>query len=329
MQPLVDAAPPLLDDRHLVVSTTDPERAHAQVRRIYTEADWVFGRHRGPLSPIRLRNASFGAFGLSTITYGREVSIRPRSEPGVLMVVAVVRGSVRFARGARSLDAGPGTVVVVPASEGQVIEYGAESETCKFTFGSGRVEALCARLAERRTSGIEFDLGPASRPQFLQWMAHARMLATLARDAPGAGEGLSGSIEEMLMTALLTGHAHSGSDALRRPAGRLSPTHIRRAVAWVAEHLGEAITLEGLADAAGCSARSLHRGFREALDVTPMRYVRETRLRRVREALLDAGRRAETITELAMAHGFSHLGEFAAHYRLLFGERPQQTRRAS
>jgi transcriptional regulator GlxA family with amidase domain len=95
----------------------------------------------------------------------------------------------------------------------------------------------------------------------------------------------------------------------------------------VADHLGDSITLAGLADAAGCSARSLHRGFREALDMTPMRYVREMRLRKVRDALLDDARRAETITELALAHGFSHLGEFAAHYRLLFGERPQQTRR--
>ena len=327
MQPVADpAGPPLLDDRHLVVSTMDPGRAYPAVSAVYTEADWVFGPSRGPASPIHLCNVSFGAFGLSTMAYGREVAIRPRGAPGALMVIGVVRGGLRFARGARALDAGPGTVVVIPASEEQRMSCSADAQTWKFTFRRERVEAHLARLTEGRTGPLEFELAAGSRAQWLQWLAHARMLATLARQAAGSLRAMSGPLEEMLLVSLLSGHAHTQTDTLRRPPGRIASAHVRRAIDWIAQHLAEPITLETLADAAGCSMRSLHRGFRDALDVAPMSYLREARLRRVRDALQDSSRRSETITQVAMACGFSHLGEFCAHYRRAFGEQPRQTR---
>jgi hypothetical protein len=47
-------------------------------------------------------------------------------------------------------------------------------------------------------------------------------------------------------------------------------------------------------------------------------------LSRVRNDLLrfDEG---ESITDLANVHGFWHMGQFAADYRLLFGELPSKT----
>ena len=327
MQPVaVPAGPPLLDDGHLVVSTMDPDRAHAAVSAVYAEADWTFDRTGGAESPIHLRNVSFGAFGLSTMAYGRAVTIRPRGTSGALMAIGVMRGGLRFARGTRVLDAGPGTVVVVPVSEEQVMRYSADAETWKFTFRHERVEAHLARLTEGRSGPLEFDLVAGSRSQWLQWLAHARMLATLAKQAAGSLRAMSGPLEEMLLVSLLSGHAHTLTDTLRRPPGRIASAHVRRAIEWIAQHLAEPITLETLAGAAGCSMRSLHRGFRDALDVAPMSYLRETRLRRVREALQDPSRGSETITQLAMAFGFSHMGEFCAHYRRAFGEQPRQTR---
>lgn len=44
----------------------------------------------------------------------------------------------------------------------------------------------------------------------------------------------------------------------------------------------EPLTVEDVAEALGIGVRSLRDGFRRYLDTTPMSYLRETRLRRVR-----------------------------------------------
>jgi transcriptional regulator GlxA family with amidase domain len=57
-----------------------------------------------------------------------------------------------------------------------------------------------------------------------------------------------------------------------------------------------------------------------------MRYLRNVRLARVREALTRADR-SGSVTEIAVEWGFAHLGRFAAEYRAHFGESPADTLR--
>ena len=55
-----------------------------------------------------------------------------------------------------------------------------------------------------------------------------------------------------------------------------------------------------------------------------MRLLRSRRLCQVHRALLDAPVGAH-VAEIAESFGFRHLGQFAADYRELFGERPSET----
>jgi transcriptional regulator GlxA family with amidase domain len=54
-----------------------------------------------------------------------------------------------------------------------------------------------------------------------------------------------------------------------------------------------------------------------------MRYLRDARFERVREALLRA--QDQSVTQVAMRWGFYHLGRFAVDYRKRFGEMPSET----
>jgi AraC-like DNA-binding protein len=56
----------------------------------------------------------------------------------------------------------------------------------------------------------------------------------------------------------------------------------------------------------------------------PTEYLRRFRLQRVRDALMQPGD-SVTITEVALNHGFIHLGRFSQHYEAAFGERPSAT----
>lgn len=102
------------------------------------------------------------------------------------------------------------------------------------------------------------------------------------------------------------------------------PTDVARALAWLRGHLSEPVQLETLADIAGVRPRTLERHFRMFLGTTPLGWVRRMRLARARQELLRRGSRT-TVTDIALASGFTQLGRFAAGYREAFGELPSAT----
>ena len=96
--------------------------------------------------------------------------------------------------------------------------------------------------------------------------------------------------------------------------------------AQVRECLPGAVTLSALERISGLSQRSLQLLFRKHLGCTPMQWVRQARLDRVRERLLQA-RFGDTVTKVALDCGFAQLGGFAQAYRERFGEQPSDTLR--
>lgn len=87
--------------------------------------------------------------------------------------------------------------------------------------------------------------------------------------------------------------------------------------------------MQDLARHAHISTRSLYKGFQEHRGISPMGYVRQVRLQKVRDALLQARRAGQSIsvTQVALDWGFGHLGHFTQAYRKQFNELPSQTLR--
>lgn len=104
------------------------------------------------------------------------------------------------------------------------------------------------------------------------------------------------------------------------------PADLLRALAWLRSHLGEPIDLERLASAAGVRPRTLETHFKTFLGTTPLGWVRRMRLAHARTELERAPPNA-TVTDIALASGFTQLGRFAASYRAAFGEVPSATLR--
>jgi AraC-like DNA-binding protein len=100
---------------------------------------------------------------------------------------------------------------------------------------------------------------------------------------------------------------------------------IRRARAYIIEHLAEPISPDELAKAAFTSRRTLFRAFADVLDDTPQTYLRRLRLHRIRHDLATEEERDCTIALIANQWGMSELGRMSGWYRELFGERPSET----
>jgi AraC-like DNA-binding protein len=118
----------------------------------------------------------------------------------------------------------------------------------------------------------------------------------------------------------------------REPRLALGPTTarrhgviVRRACAFVVEHLEEPLSIDAIARAAFTSHRTLQRAFADVLEETPQSYVRKLRLNRIRHDLATEREAQCTITLVANRWGISELGRLSGWYRDLFGELPSQT----
>jgi AraC-like DNA-binding protein len=102
-------------------------------------------------------------------------------------------------------------------------------------------------------------------------------------------------------------------------------TVVRRATAYIDEHLHTAIDVTDIAAAVHLSVRSLQAAFRRELDITPTAYLRRARLAAARADLLAADRSIETVANIAARWGFVNTGRFADLYRAAYGEYPRRT----
>ncbi|MGN8050918.1 AraC family transcriptional regulator [Curtobacterium sp. 22159] len=109
--------------------------------------------------------------------------------------------------------------------------------------------------------------------------------------------------------------------------GQPRNARLRAAVEYIHDHASEPVTIADLSEVSGLSVRSVQESFRRVFDVSPLTYLRQVRLDRVRAELLDADPQAGAVGDVARRWGFAHLGRFSAAYAERFGEYPKQTLR--
>ena len=97
---------------------------------------------------------------------------------------------------------------------------------------------------------------------------------------------------------------------------------LKHAEDYISANLEAAITRNNLANMAGVSIRSLSRAFEKKYGIGPMAFVRQRRLDACYARLRSSKPGTTTVTDVAMSHGFSHVGNFAIAYKKAFGESP-------
>ena len=137
----------------------------------------------------------------------------------------------------------------------------------------------------------------------------------------------AGPFREFVMTVLLLHQPHNYSEALRRLARPVTPRDVKRAIDYIEANLDTAIGLPDLVAACGVPGRTLIKHFRDFKGTSPMRYLQNSRYQRVREALSRA-EPEQSVTEIALKWGFTHIGRFSVEYRKRFGESPSRTLRS-
>ena len=99
---------------------------------------------------------------------------------------------------------------------------------------------------------------------------------------------------------------------------------VRIALGYIESHLSEPLTVAEVCTFVGCSRRVLELSFKRYLGVSPKQLIKLLRLRACRGSLLSA-KPSDTVSSIALQHGFWHLGQFAVDYKKAFGESPSTT----
>ncbi len=167
--------------------------------------------------------------------------------------------------------------------------------------------------------GLSIDL---HKPALQSW---ARILWSMTGqpDLSRANRKVTYDYQRLLLGLLLESNGRP-----RQEKTAAAPFTVKRAEAFIRDNASQAICLADIAQAADAPARTLLDGFRRFRQTSPMAFLRDIRLDRVRQRLLNADG-STTITTIALEEGFSHLGRFSREYAKRFGEKPSETGRMS
>jgi AraC-like DNA-binding protein len=192
--------------------------------------------------------------------------------------------------------------------------------------------ALEALVQGRLGPAIEFDPAlPLTAGAAQEWV-RLLMLVHRQLENPDSMVGhslvLAPLVESLIHGFLLVAN-HPYRESLATPAEPGRPAAVGDAMALIDAGPHLPLTTSQLAMQCHVSVRSLQEGFRKHLDMSPMAYLREVRLRHAHSDLRAADPSHTTVAAVAHRWGFTHLGRFATAHKRMYGETPHEALRAA
>ena len=316
-------------EAHVVRRTHSVDEAEVWLGNLYRPTNLDLRRDGGPFD-MSLSVVRAGALTGGRLSFGRSLRIRTGKARNFHINVTV-RGRATSRNGSHgALWTRPGeSVVFQPGTYGEII-LSHDCVQLPLMVPRQVIEAELERLVDRDVvNRLDFDFEiPLQGPRIQPWH-RALSLLRMELDRPtGLYEGTAGRhLEGLVIDGLLLGHRHNFSDDVERPGTAGSTPGVQKAIDLIEARPGDPWTVVGLASRVHISVRALQEGFVREVGVPPMTYVRDVRLRRVRQHLQIGVHDSTTVREVATRLGFLHLGRFAAIYRDTFGELPSETLR--
>lgn len=324
--------PPALTD-HEIFYTDEPREAAELVGKAFSPARLTPGevdsqRFAASLHGVRLRHISMLYVDFAVATTLDIPAMGP-----YFAVHMPTNGRAVCTWGERTFDANTIRAVVTSPGTSLTMRLDHDSPQLVIRIEQAALERHLTRLlGASLPRPVVFD--PAmdlTTDAAMRWHAAIQLLHTevyYAGSLVQRGQGI-GSMEELLMSTLLLLQPSNYHAQLVRPAEQSTGKRVvRETLDFIEEHLRERITMTDIARGVHMSVRAIQQGFHEELGTTPISYLRDRRLERAHEELVDAAPSdGVTVTHVAERWGFHHLGSFAVLYRKRWSESPSETLR--
>lgn len=136
-------------------------------------------------------------------------------------------------------------------------------------------------------------------------------------------------LTEMVMMSILEVLKQESHHIPVAPSFKRRKAVVDKVKHYVDAHPDAPVTITDLCEHASVSRRTLQYSFTSVLGISPLQYIRASRLNGVRRALCQNNRQPEaqreSVADIASQWGFWHLSQFAKDYKQLFGELPSKT----
>jgi AraC-like DNA-binding protein len=279
------------------------------------------------------RVRGIGPLTIGELAVGSDLTLDCGESCGAYRVNVIQAGRLEAMHRGLSVNAGPGNATVYQPEGRTVVRWAAGSSIVSVNIDRDAVEnALSDALGREVLSQVDFQFSMRTATGAAQTWLNMLMLFNQQLSRPGSllTRPLVGlPFADSLVRGLLLAADHPHRDAVAAEPKPIASRAIRAAVDIIEAEPQQSLTLSTLASRSHVSVRSLQNGFRRDMDTSPMAYLREVRLRRAHQALLQADPSTDTVTAIAHQWGFTNPGRFAAEHTARYGEPPRITLRRS
>lgn len=322
----LDATAELLAN-HPLIRTDDVDDAREQVGRVF--CDHRLKATSGSGLDLHLNRYQANTISLHYVDYGATVRIQPGELGSFYLVQMPLGSSARVRCGTNEVESTPRVAAVPNATEDLDMTWHDGAPHLVVYMPRAAVESTIESLTGSPVRApVRFELGmDMTTPEARVWRS---LVETLLVDAqatsPVLNNRMRDQIEDLIALTLVSAQPSNYAAMIERHAHPPTPRAVRRAMDLCEVATDEPLTVSAMAREAGVSVRSLQEGFRQYVGISPMQYLREVRLRNVRNEL-SAESPAGSVGQVAHRWGFTNLGRFARAYEQRFGERPSETLR--
>lgn len=319
----------LFNEDNLIFRSSDMDEVRACVGQVFKPHQLKIRSTTQQEAAASMHHVRQGNLSLNRLQYQHEVLIDPGRLEDFFLIHIPVNGSSQIRCGNQRFLSTPNNASLVSPTLPLEILWEANSADVILRIERARMDKHCAQHLGLAQLEKPLEFQPNLQLDTPAGQYFLKLLGLLADNMQSPYPQLQQAMvfeqfESTLFNALLYGQPHNLN--MQVPVQAIAPFYIKRVEDYIQTHTADSITIESLAARAGVSARTLFSGFQRYRGISPMDYLRQVRLDRVRQALLDE-RQMQSITELAMHWGFNHMGRFAIDYKRRFGESPSETRR--
>lgn len=308
----------------LLFTSSDPEEIKSMVGRVMKPHQLILSAPHQRLD-ARMHYIPMGDISISRLKYGADVSITPGQLQDFFLMQMPLSGTAMIESGEKKLESTPLMASLLSPEESTVMHWNKDCDQFMLRISRSLLErSLVGQLGSTLDKPLVFNLGFAwqSCPAWRTLMNYLIECATRTPDLL-QNKLIANQVEQLVSVTLLSTHGHNYTEYTTLRRSTIRPRHVRRVQEYLQANAHEPITVEELSFIAGVSLRSLYAGFKEFLNTSPMQYLRELRMERVRAELLSG--EATSVTGVALRWGFAHMGRFSAEYKHRYGETPSQS----
>ena len=321
------ALPGLSLRQRLLFHTRDLDEAREKVARIYRPHRLDYKRSDKNLDTWFYHTPLIKS-SINCLGYGSDMVIDPGELEDFFLVQTPIRGGGDVCCGKQHMVTSIKRSSVLSPTETVKLIWNADCWQAQVRLNRGLVERCLSSLLERPLQkpvifNLALDMESGAGKIWWSSVMFVAEQVPMLKNMPDSAVMIR-QLEHLLVNTLLHIQAHNYSEELHNKLPNIAPRHVKWAEEYMVTHCHEDVSIDDLVRVSGVSARTLYKGFRQFRGVSPMKFLKATRLDAVNKALKEADP-SDCVTRIAMDIGFRQLGRFAVEYRQRFGESPSET----